>query len=149
MNPTEVRAWAISQGLEIAAKGRIPKPIQEAYEKAQRSVALDEMIQISEEAGLYDQEKPNPLVKAQRYSEVTLTLSKGDPFRVEGERGHWRFLAFVVNGDKTWVDCVDPNESGRAVAPNRVRPADKGATRATVAPHPEVIRASGVAHARR
>lgn len=33
-SPTDVRAWALSQGMAVSARGRVPADIREAYDRA-------------------------------------------------------------------------------------------------------------------
>lgn len=51
-------------------------------------------------------------------------LEKGTEFSVKGERGRFRFIAYVVTDKTEWIDCVGGQkgyEMLRAFDPSRVR----------------------------
>lgn len=81
----------------------------------------------------------------------SVDLVKGDPMRVVGEQGNWRFLAVVIqpSSGKLYIDCVDPGGIGRAIAPERLDLPRKGVTRHDVRQTVEERTVSATAHAQK
>lgn len=48
-------------------------------------------------------------------------VGRGTELSISGERGRFRFLKHVVNGDKEWIDVVDKFKSIRSFRPEQVK----------------------------
>lgn len=173
MTPDIIRAWAKAQGIEIGDRGRVKAEIREAYLLAHQgspkgniaetlkpaphftSIAAPTVVPSVPVAKARQPRAPKPKPEI-RVDGVRLAggepafLTKGDPMRVVGEQGNWRFLGMVLEPDGTvYIDCVDPNGSGRAIRPAQVALAHKSVTRSAVAAGKEEMTANAMAATRR
>lgn len=173
MTPELIRAWAKSQGIAIGDRGRVAKEIREQYIKAQvvdaATAHLDkpaDFMQLVNSKGRVVARQPtagapiehatapkprkprtNIRTTSARIAGSDTTLVTGDPIRVAGTQGHWRFLALVIEpSGSVYVDCVDPGGIGHAISPTRLELPRRGVTADSVRPSLEERQASATAH---
>lgn len=154
MTPELIRGWAKATGIEIGARGRIPKEIREQYIKARLEYAPGSVVEpkpapVLKAVVTPKPRKPRPLIRAEsaRIAGPNTTLVTNDPIRVVGTQGHWRFLALVIEPDgSVYVDCVDPGGIGRAIRPTQLELPRRGITPDSVRPSLEERQASATAH---
>ncbi len=159
-SPSEIRAWAKTEGLAIGDKGRVSQEIRDAFALSlgqapaapkpklnarEAAVAAVKAVRAPRKPAA----KPEVRAEALRLPEAW-ALAPGDPIKVSGEQGNWRFLAVVLQpSGALYVDCVDPAGSGRAVEPSRLERPGKGVSRQDVRPTMAEREASATAHAQK
>lgn len=59
--------------------------------------------------------------KTNTYTANGRHLERGTEISIKGERGRFRFLHHVTNGDKEWIDVADKNKALRSFRPEKIK----------------------------
>jgi len=69
----------------------------------------------------YEATYPEGWVINDEYSANGRNIVKDTELSINNEKGRFRFIKHVVNGDKEWIDVMGPNNVFRSFRPSQIK----------------------------
>lgn len=69
----------------------------------------------------YEATYPEGWVISEEYSANGRNIVKDTEISIKNEKGRFRFIKYVVNGDKEWIDVMGSNNQFRSFRPSQIK----------------------------